>query len=737
MNKASPAEGGAGRVPFLFEIGTDDLPARFIPVAVDHVGAAVAALLAELGLEHESLRVEATPRRLALLIAGLQARQQDREVEVKGPPVSVAFDSDGEPTAAARGFAAKNGVEPESAYRITDARGGEFLAVRKIIIGRPAGELLAERLPEIILGIPFPKKMRWGTSDLEYARPIQWLVALLDREIVPVSLAGIEAGRVSRGHRTLAEDRGIEIPDPGGYFDLLRSNHVVVDRGERRAMIEQGADDALAGLEGAGWRRDEELLREVVDLCEHPAPFVGGYDAGFFELPPEVIVTALKAHQRYFAVEKDGAGELLPHFIAVRDGGPDHLDNVRAGNEKVLRARLSDALFYWNFDQRQGPDEQAARLADVTWLEDYGSVGDKASRLRGLSAWLWENGRGDGGEPPADLDRAAAICKFDLVSEMIRDGKEFTKLEGIIGARYAARAGETPAVCTAIENHYLPRSAGGELPPDRIGSVLSLADRYDNLAGCWLAGFAPTGAKDPYALRRHALAAIRIEMDLGGGKSVFAALDRALAGFAAMADPQALAEAGAELRAFVQRRLTGYLEGLDCETEIVRAVLPAHGDDPADALAWARALSGFRDRDDFQLLATGFKRCKNILEGRFLDQDGLSGCRGRWAGGGSTPDGRPLSDLPDPVEEKLRSAVSDSIPQLEEAEAAGDYQGIFAALSALGPVIDEFFETVRVNAEEPDLRSLRHDFLREIHGLFIRFADFSQVAPAENGENPA
>ena len=733
MNSAARNDGGVARAPFLFEIGTDDLPARFIPVSVAHVESAAAALFDELGLAYESLLVTATPRRLALMVEGLAISQTDREVEMKGPPVAVAFDAAGEPTAAAHGFARENGIDLADSYHVTDAKGGEFLAVRKVIVGRTAADLLAERVPALVLGIPFPKKMRWGTLDLEYARPIQWLVALLGGRIVPVAMAGIEAGRVTRGHRTLADDREITIPDPEEYVGLLRDNSVVVLRDERRAMIESGAAAAIESLAGAEWRRDEELLEEVVDLCEYPTPFVGAYDPDFFELPPEVIVTALKVHKRYFAVDKAGSPDLMPCFLAVRDGGEDHLDNVRAGNEKVLRARLSDALFYWNFDQRLDPDGHAARLDDVTWIEGYGSVGDKVRRLAGLAAWLWDNGRGDGGAVPPALVRAAGICKFDLVCEMIRDGKEFTKLEGMIGARYAARAGEDPEVCSAIEGHYLPRSAGGGLPADRISKVLSLADRYDNLAGCWLAGFSPTGAKDPYALRRHALALIRIEMDLGRGKGMAAALDQALAGFRDAAGKTDPASAALELQAFVQRRLAGHLEGSGCELEVVRAVLPSHGDDPADALAWAQALAGFKDQPDFLLLATGFKRCKNILEGHFLPAEGLADCRDRWAAGGSTPDGKPLSDLPDAAEKSLCAAVVAAAPVISGAEADSDYSRVFGVLSALGPAIDDFFDSVRVNVADQELKSLRHDFLREIHGLFVRYADFSAVAPSDGG----
>lgn len=721
---------GSPRLPFLFEVGSDDLPARFLPIAVRHCEAALADLLAELGLDHGGIRVLATPRRMAFLVDDLAAGQADRQVELKGPPLSVAYDDAGEPTPAALGFARKSGVDLADCREITDAKGGRFLSATRHEPGRPAADLLAERLPALILGIPFPKTMRWGEGDVEYARPLQWLVALLGDAVVPVSLAGIAAGRMSRGHRTLADDGPVEIPAPGDYVDLMRRHGVIVDQGERRRMIEEGAADRLREEAGADWLADEELLGEVVDLCEHPTPFLGGYDESFFALPPEVIVTALKAHQRYFAVVGPDGG-LLPRFLAVRDGGREHLDGVRRGNERVLRARLSDALFYWDFDQRQGPDAHVARLADVTWLEGFGSLGEKVSRLVELAPWLWERGLGEG-KAPAELSRAAALCKFDLVTEMIRDGKEFTKLEGLIGARYAARAGESEAVCRAIETHYQPRAAGDEPPADILGATLSLADRFDTLAGCWLAGFAPTGAKDPYALRRHALACLRIVMEREARLDLESVLERACAPFAARAGAERLAAAVAELAAFCRRRLSGHLvENLGCDADAVRAVLPPHGNDPTDCLAWARALSRYRDLPDFQLLATGFKRCQNILEGHFLAGGDLDGSRDRWARGGETPEGEGFADLREPAEARLRDEVAASAPALAAAETAGDHAAVFATLSGLGPAIDAYFDSVRVNVDDPALKGRRHDFLREVHGLFIRYADISAVAPQE------
>ncbi len=717
------------RLPLLLEIGSDDIPARFQPPALAHLERECRAALAAARLEHGALRALATPRRLALSVADLAARQPDAVSEVKGPPVAAAYDAEGNPTAAALGFARRCGVDVADCHIVEEPR-GRFLAARKVLPGRPAEEVLASVLPPLILGLPFPKVMRWGDGDLEYARPLQWVVALLGSAVVPLRLGALEAGRSSRGHRTLDGDRPFTLESAEHYEAELARHGVIVDPEERRRRIVAGFDAAVATLPGARWLEDAELMEEVVFLCEHPTALLGSYDERFFTLPPEVIVTALRAHQRYFALARADGG-LLPRFLTLRDGGEEALDTVRRGNERVLRARLADALFYWEFDQRQKPDAQAARLATVTWIEGFGSVLDKTRRLERLVQQLWERGLGGPGPVPPEAVRAAALCKSDLVSEMIKDGKEFTRLEGTIGAHYARQAGESEAVARAIERHYLPRGASDELPGDPISSVLSAADRLDTLAGCWLAGFVPTGAKDPYALRRHALALLRIVLGLSAHVSLRELIGLALAPYAGLAGDAKLETAAIEVADFVRTRLEGHLEALDCLPETVKAALPAHGDDPVDALAWAQALAGFRGRPDFGLLATGFKRCKNILEGRILSGEDLTGCPDRWLRGGATPDGRSLEDLPEAAEQELRREVAAAAKRLATAEAGGDRIAILQTLSGFGPAIDKFFDSVRVNVDDEELRALRHGFLREIHGLFARYADFSEMAPPD------
>lgn len=728
----NPQAGQPGSAPFLLEIGSEEIPARFIPEAMAELEARLVGALRAADLAAEGVRVLATPRRLALLIDSLALQQPDRELVVKGPPVAAAFGPGGEPTPAGLGFAKKAGVDLAACGRGRDER-GEFLLARRVEAGRGAAEILAVEVPRAVLGIPFRKVMRWGEHDLEYPRPLQWVVALLGDEVVPLVVGYLAAGRVSRGHRTLAGDRPVAIPSPGAYLETLRAAGVVADHLERRRLIAAGHAALLAAWDPrARLLEDDELLTEVVFLCEHPTPFLGAYADRYAELPAQVITTALKAHQRYFSVgwrDRDG---LATRFAAVRDGGTDHLGNVVRGNERVLRARLADALFYWTFDQKRSPDERVAQLGSVTWLEGFGSVLDKTRRLGSLVDLLWQGGLGDG-PAPAALARAAELCKSDLVSEMIKDGKEFTKLEGFIGARYAERAGEDPAVCRAIEHHYDPRSAAGALPADPVSAVLSVADRLDTVAGCWLAGFVPTGAKDPYALRRHVLAVVRILLDRGARVDLRALLAAALAqvaGYAPQRDPDQALE---EIAAFVGTRLEGWFtETLGCEPELVRAVLPVRWADPVDALAWIRALDGYREREDFQQLATGFKRCRNILKGDLLPVAELDACRRRWRDGGRGAAGEDLAGLPEPAEAALRAQVAAAVDRLTGSADGGDYTTVFDILSSFGPAIDAFFATVRVNSEDEDLTARRHAFLREVHGLFAGYADFGAIGTPES-----
>ncbi len=724
--------GHAETLPLLLEIGSEEIPARFIPGAIAALDQGFIAAMEAARLPVSGVRVMATPRRLVLLAESLAVRQIDRKLTIKGPPVSIAFGPDGNPTPAGEGFARKAGVSLSDCGRGQDQR-GEFLLAEVQEPGLGALDVLTGVLPELVLGLPFPKVMRWGGYDLEYPRPLRWIVALLGQEVIPLEVGYLKAGRTSRGHRTLAEDHEVGISSPETYLESLAAAGVIVDPDRRRDFMLQGFADLLAGFNAqAELVIDDELLSELVFLCEHPTSFLGSYPEDYFALPAEVITTALKAHQRYFTVRDRKTGRLLPRFAAVRDGGAEFLDNVIAGNERVLRARLADALFYWNFDQQKTPDERTAMLGTVTWLEGFGTVLDKSRRLADLSAWMWTNQLGLGAEAPADLTRAALICKNDLTSEMIKDGKEFTKLEGFIGARYAHLAGETPEVVRAIEQHYAPRFAADALPGDDLSSCLSLADRLDTLCGCWLAGFVPTGAKDPYALRRHVLAMVRILLDRGWHLDFPAVLVLALDKLAGFNAEAGRAEALAGISEFIRARLEGYFnDGLGYPLEVVRAVLPVRWQDAVAAKDWIEALSLHRDREDFLQAAAGFKRCRNILKGDLLPVGELDACRDRWLTGGAGALGEDFSGLAHPAEQDLLRQVVTAAAAAQKAENEGRFPDVFAIFSGLGPAIDRFFTEVRVNVEDETLRKVRVAFLREIHGIFARYGDFQEMVGSD------
>ncbi len=728
------------RADLLLEIGSEELPAGYVGPALDELGRRVEAFLTDRGLafERERTATFATPRRLAVRVHGVELEQPRRTETRTGPPVQAAFDADGNPTKAAVGFARSAGIEPTELKRV-DSDKGQRIAAEVTTGGARTRDLLLGDLDlRELVQLGFPKTMRWiPGDDLRYARPIRWLVCLLGPEVVPLRLAHLEAGRVTRGHRTLAPG-SVELDEPGVYERALETAGVIADPRARRSTIDSEAR-RVAAEAGGRLHEAEDLLDEVTHLVEHPTPVLGSIQPERVEqLPPEVIVTAMRSHQRYFSVERED-GSLLPHFITFRDGGERGLDNVVEGNERVLRARLDDALFYWNEDRALSSDEKVERLERVVWLEGFGSIGDKCERVAGLAVEL-------AGEVGAEVDldrlrRSARLCKTDLATEMIRDGKEFTRLQGTIGRYYALEAGEAVEVADAIREHLFPRSASDRLPEGPLGTLVAVADRLDSIAGCVLAGFAPTGGQDPYALRRQALAVIRILQDRGWNLQVEEWTARALS-----AHPRA--EVGRdEAAGIIVDLFWGRLETVlsDLPAEIVRGVLSVSDLDPVENVRAARALAGLQESEAFGRLLDGAKRCRNILvkEDR-LAEEALEGparaaalretAAVRWerwrttAGSGAGAAFDPGA-FTDEAERALHRAVVERLDALETARSGARYADLYAALAELGPPIDRYFDEVLVNAEDPQVRANRLGFLEEIHYLFTRFADLSRIAP--------
>ncbi len=688
----------------VYEIGTEEIPASYLPPAARQLEEAARAFLAGAALSPASIETHATPRRLVLRVTGIEERQADRTEDVLGPPWKAAFAPDGTPTKAAEGFARGRGLTV-SDLRQVDTERGPYVGATVKVTGRPTVELLAGALPAMTTALNFPKTMRWGPERVRFARPIRWLLALFGDEVIPFAIEGVATGRVTWGHRILAKGP-FEVASAADYDRALAAGRILLRAADRAAAIERMLQDAARDA-GGTLVPDPELVEEVSYLVETPSVFHAGFDAEFLELPAPVITTAMREHQRYFALT-DGDGALLPRFLCVANSSPDAVDAVRNGNRRVLRARLDDARFYWNEDLKTTLEQKAPRLGNVVWLEGYGSLLDKTRRIEALAADLARN---DAADVQRVTARAAALAKADLVTEMIKDGKQFAMLQGVMGREYARRNGEDDAVAAALEEQYRPRFAGDALPRTAAGAYLAVADRVDTLVGVWAAGMKPTGSKDPFGLRRGALGVIRILLDRGMPLAVEDLLRTAAAGYGArLADAEALV---AESAAFVRDRLAGHLadEG-GFDADVVAAVVGAAGAHPVDAHARCEALAWLRSakRDDFEALAAGFKRAKNILK--------------KASAGGA-----PSAELAkEPAERALLEAFVAVDRRVAEAEASHRYREALADLATLRAPIDAFFDGVLVMAEDEAVRTNRLRLLGRIVDRIGDVADLSRIA---------
>lgn len=691
----------------VYEIGTEEIPAGYLPPAVAQLRQEAEKLFAEARLRPESVETHATPRRLVLFARGLPARQEDRTEEVTGPPWKAAFGADGNPTKAAEGFARGRGLTVADLRKVETEK-GPYVGATVKIAGKSTVDLLAEALPEITARLAFPKTMRWGPDRFRFARPIRWLLALLGDQVIPFRIEGAESGRLTYGHRILA--RGpFEVKTAADYEAALERGLVTLRAAERAARIE-ALLVAAARTAGGTVVPDPELVDEVSYLVETPSVFAGSFDREFLELPAPVIVTAMRDHQRYFAIA-DAAGALLPGFLCVANSARDAVKQVLDGNQRVLRARLDDARFYWNEDLKTTLEQKVPRLERVVWLEGFGSLRDKTDRIALLAARL----AGDlAPEARETVDRAARLAKADLVTEMIKDGKEFTALQGVIGREYARRQGETEEVALALEEQYRPRFSGDALPETDAGACLALADRLDTLVGVWAAGLKPTGSKDPFALRRGALGIVRILLDRGRDVAVRDLLAAAAEGYGAgVKDPGAVV---AEAADFVRDRLAGHLtdeEGFDAD--VVAAVVPVAGENPLDARARTAALARLRDArgEDLEALAAGFKRAKNILKKDSAEGDPEAGL------------------LREPAERALFEAFTRVDGRVAEAQREHRYGDAFTELAGLRSPIDAFFDGVMVLVDDPAVRTNRLRLLGRIVDRVQGLADLSRVAVAE------
>jgi glycyl-tRNA synthetase beta chain len=705
---------------FLLEIGCEEIPARMLDAASQDLRERVQKLL-----DRERLSVSGamssldSPRRLAVLAAGIPAAQPDVTEQVTGPSANVAF-KDGQATPAAHAFARKAGVDVSQLERVTTPK-GEYLSAKITKKGRLAAEVLSELLPKEINSIYWPKNMYWRKPSEKFVRPVRWLVALLDREVVPFEFDGIRAGNQSRGHRILA-NVPVEIPGAGSvYVENLRAAKVL-GRVEREQQIRKTLDSATRTIPGARWREDKTLLDTVVTLTEFPSVILGSFDHEFLQLPEEVLVTVMRDHQKYFAVEGEG-GKLLPHFLAVLNTDGDPQGIIRHGHERVFRARFNDARFFWQTDQKHPLRERTTWLKNVTFQKDLGSYRDKTQRVQRLCSWLCETIRQNGMPVrPGIVHKAASLAKTDLTTELV---KEFTELQGIVGGLYASVQELDPdmpdatrqLIAQAIYDHYRPESIDDPVPRSVEGAVLSIADKADSIAGMFALGLQPTGSKDPFALRRQANGIVRTIADKKLPVSLnqmFKDARETYRGSAAEKKFSGELDYAAAVRTFFHERLEFYLrDSLGFKYDVVNAVLAAGSDDVVDAVARAEAVSKVRPSPDFESISIAFKRIKNILRQAGETKKRVAAAIDATA-------------LLEPAEKELAAQLK-VVEVVDALRARRDYKDALLEISKLRPAVDHFFDTVMVMVEDENIRANRLVLLRTLLENFSTIADFSEI----------
>ncbi|HTA23984.1 MAG TPA: glycine--tRNA ligase subunit beta [Terriglobales bacterium] len=710
---------------FLIEIGCEEIPARMIDAAAQDLWSRAVAVLRQSKLLPE-IHGEiygthySTPRRLAVMFPDIREMQQDSHETVVGPSVAIAF-KDGQPTPAAHAFAKKAGIDVSQLERITTAK-GEYLSAKVTSKGRSASEVLAELLPKEINSIYWPKNMYWRKPGEVFVRPVRWLVALLDKEVISLEFDGIRAGSQSRGHRILSPNL-IRIPGAGpSYVDTLRGAKVL-GRGEREQQIRKALDASTRTIPGARWREDKSLLDTVVNLTEWPSAILGSFDREFLQLPEEVLVTVMRDHQKYFAVE-DGSGKLLPHFLAVLNTNGDPQGTIRHGHERVLRARFNDARFFWQTDQKHPLRERVQWLKNVTFQKDLGNYYDKTLRVQRLCSWLCEIVRQSGMTiRPGVVHKAAYLAKTDLTTELV---KEFTELQGIVGGLYAGVQeldtdlpdATRQLIAQAIYDQYKPESMEDSVPRTPGGAVLSIADKVDTIAGMFALGLQPTSSKDPFALRRQAngivktIAEHKLPLNLS---SIFRDAREIYRGSEAERKFSKEIDYAGAIREFFRERLEFYLrDALSFRYDVVKAVLASGSDDVVDAVARAQSVKSVLHMPEFQAIASACKRMRNIL---------------KQAEDKAIKSAEMFEALPESSQEekKLAAYLDVNAPKIEAHRQKREYGDALRLLSTVRQQVDAFFDKVMVMVEDERVRANRLALLQTLLKKFSTIADFSEI----------
>ena len=681
----------------LLEIGTEEVPAHVMPGILSQLKENAAKTFEELRIEYKNIKTLGTPRRSALLVEGLAEQQADLSKENRGPAVNIAFDADGNPTKAAQGFARGQGVKPEElvtkdgyVYAMVDEKGGQTV------------DLLGETLKGLVDGLNFPNNMHWADLDYKFIRPLRWLVALYGQDVIDFEVANVKSGRTSRGHRFLSEG-DFEIANAEDYVEACRKASIIVDQNERCEMIRQQIAE-VAAANGGQAEVNEDLLEEVLYLVEYPTALCGKFDEKYLALPAEAVITPMRDHQRYFPVLKDG--QLLPLFITIRNGGKEHLETVQHGNERVLRARLEDAQFFFDEDRKKTLEQHGEKLKTVVFQDGLGTIYDKALRLEVLAGYI-ADAIGANEQDKKDAVRAAKLAKADLVTGMVT---EFTELQGVMGREYALLDGETKAVAQAIDEHYMPRFAGDSQPASVAGRIVSLADKIDTIVGTFSRGLIPTGSQDPFALRRQALGIVNMLKEAQYHISLSQLVAKAME-LLKIADAGQQAKLQNDVADFMKLRLKNVLADAGIRYDVVDAVFVTV-DDIYGVFLRANAVNE-AVKQDMEKTIQAFVRTGNIARKAEDVQAAVE-----------------ADLLAEQVEKDLCKAYEAAASKVEKEIAAQDYAGAIATLSQLAAPIDAFFDGVMVMDKDEKIKNNRLGLLKLVDNLVCQVADFSKIVLA-------
>jgi len=687
----------------LIEIGTEELPPKALLKLSQAFETSVAADLKESGLSYTEIKPFAAPRRLALLITDLANKQADREIERRGPALTAAFGEDGCPTKAAEGFARSCGLESVDQLSQLKTDKGAWLAYTLHEKGQAAAELIPDIIRNALNKLPIPKRMRWGSGDAQFVRPVHWIVLLLGNTVIDAEILGIQSGKETWGHR-FHHPNAMTIFDPSGYADLLKSQgQVIADFSERREVVRKAVTDIAEKSHGTAVI-DEALLDEVTAMVEWPVAVMGHFDETFLDVPMECLISSMKSHQKYFHM-LDSNGKLMPNFITVSNIDSSNLDTVRKGNERVIRPRLADAEFFWQQDKKQRLDTHLESLKKIVFQKKLGSVHDKSERIAALAKTITNSVNADS----SAAIRAAQLCKCDLMSEMVN---EFPDLQGVMGRYYANTDGESDNVAQAIEDHYRPRFAGDDLPTDIIGQAVSIADKLDTLVGLYAIGQPPTGQKDPYALRRAALGILRICMECSLAINVRDLIATAVNNYKSMPPKLDVAENVIDdVFDFILGRLTVYYGNQDFAGDEIDAIVSLRPGQFNELDQRLRAVAAFRKLPEAASLSAANTRITNILKKSK-----------------QTVSNSVNTSLFEVDEEKaLYDAIQTSITDVEPLLDKGDYTAALTKLASLREPVDNFFDNVMVMADDETIRHNRLALLNILRQLFLRIADLSRL----------